>query len=362
MSYWRGKRAVITGGSAGLGRALAGVLVQHGARVAIVARRAEPLEKAAGELRHVGGNVLSVTADVTNPTDVDRLAATVQSAWGGLDLLCNCAGRSMRGTVLTTPIEDFRQLWETNFLSALQCSKAFAPTLAHSHGHIVLVGSLASKVAAAYLGAYPTSKFPLAALAQQMRLELGEAGPHVLLVCPGPIARDDEVSANSPRSLLPTNRRSSRSRSKAGRRRQSPRDRSALALRANPRCLPAASSRANNSAQSATTLCHLTTLAPHRRLDSAPNDVGIVHNMNVKPSRRQERQACECSCRLGAVFTHRQNVCLDRIYLALLASWRLHSYTTPRNKKEPGWHCVRQPGSRIREQLFAAARRHPSPT
>jgi uncharacterized protein len=198
MSYWRGKRAVITGGSAGLGRALAGALVQHGARVAIVARRAEPLEKAAGDLRHVGGNVLCVTADVTNPTDVERLAATVQSAWGGLDLLCNCAGRSMRGTVLTTNVKDFRQLWETNFLSALQCSKAFAPTLAHSHGHIVLVGSLASKVAAPYLGAYPTSKFPLAALAQQMRLELGKAGPHVLLVCPGPIARDDEDSANSP--------------------------------------------------------------------------------------------------------------------------------------------------------------------
>jgi short-subunit dehydrogenase len=197
MSYWRGKRAVITGGSAGLGRALAGVLVQQGARVAIVARRAEPLEKVAGELRQAGGNVMAITADVTRATDVDRLAATVQSAWGGLDLLCNCAGRSMRGTVLSTDVEDFRNLWEVNFLSALHCSKAFAPALAHSHGHIVLVGSLAGKAAAAYLGAYPSSKFPLAALAQQMRLEIGEAGPHVLLVCPGPIARDSEASAES---------------------------------------------------------------------------------------------------------------------------------------------------------------------
>jgi short-subunit dehydrogenase len=196
MSYWQGKRAVITGGSAGLGRALADILVQQGARVAIVARRAEPLENAAGELRKMGGNVMAVTADVTIATDVERLAATVQSAWGGLDLLCNCAGRSMRGTVLTTAIEDFRNLWEVNFLSALYASQAFAPALAHSHGHIVLVGSLASKAAAAYLGAYPTSKFPLAALAQQMRLEFGEAGPHVLLVCPGPIAGNDEITAS----------------------------------------------------------------------------------------------------------------------------------------------------------------------
>jgi short-subunit dehydrogenase len=198
MSYWHGKRAVITGGSAGLGRAMAGVLVQHGARVAIVARRAETLERAAVELRNLGGNVISVTADVTIQSEVDRLATTLQSAWGGIDLLCNCAGRSMRGTVLATPTEEFRNLWEVNFLAALQCSKAFAAALAASHGHIVLVGSLASKVAAAHLGAYPTSKFPLAALAQQLRIELGEAGPHVLLVCPGPIARDG--GANRPES------------------------------------------------------------------------------------------------------------------------------------------------------------------
>jgi short-subunit dehydrogenase len=59
-----------------------------------------------------------------------------------------------------------------------------------SRGHLVLIGSLASKVAAGYLGAYPASKFPIAALAQQLRMELGDKGLHTLLVCPGPIARD----------------------------------------------------------------------------------------------------------------------------------------------------------------------------
>jgi short-subunit dehydrogenase len=194
MNFWHGKRAVITGGSAGLGRALAHALVERGARIAIVARRAQPLEAAAAELRRRGGHVLSIMADVTNPQDVDTLTSTIQSSWGGLDLLCNCAGRSMRGTVLGTSVDDFRALWEANFISALRCSKAFAPTLAENHGHIVLVGSLASKVAAGYLGAYPASKFPLAALAQQLRIERGEAGPHVLLVCPGPIARGEGES------------------------------------------------------------------------------------------------------------------------------------------------------------------------
>lgn len=190
MSYWHGKRAVVTGGSVGLGRAVAGALVDRGARVAIVARRQSLLDTAAQELRVSGDNVLPIAADVTQPDDVSRLASAVHGAWGGVDLLCNCAGRSMRGTILATSADEFRDLWETNFLSTLRCTQALAPALTESRGHVALIGSLASKAAPAYLGAYPASKYPLAALAQQLRMELGD-GLHVLLVCPGPIARSD---------------------------------------------------------------------------------------------------------------------------------------------------------------------------
>jgi short-subunit dehydrogenase len=100
----------------------------------------------------------------------------------------------MRGTVLTTPAEEFRALIDTNFMSAVLCTHAFAEPLIKSRGHLVFIGSLASKVAAGYLGAYPASKFPLAALAQQLRMELGDKGLHTLLVCPGPIARDGSES------------------------------------------------------------------------------------------------------------------------------------------------------------------------
>jgi uncharacterized protein len=192
MSYWSGKRALIVGGSAGLGRALADVLAQHGARLAIVARGQQPLDAAAQELKARGADVLSVTADVTKADDIKRLGDSVLSAWGGLDLLCHCAGRSMRGTTLATTANEFRDLWETNFLSAVQCIQQFAEPLTANRGHIVLVGSLASKVAAGYLGAYPASKFPLAALAQQLRLENGPSGLHTLLVCPGPISRENQ--------------------------------------------------------------------------------------------------------------------------------------------------------------------------
>lgn len=169
---------------------MANVLVRRGARVAIVARGQAALEGAAAELRTAGGNVLGIVADVTQQADVDRTYSTIASAWGGLDLLCHCAGRSMRGTALTTSVDEFRDLIETNFMSALRCTQAFAAALTESRGHLVLIGSLASKVAASYLGAYPASKFPLAALAQQLRMEMGETGMHTLLVCPGPIARE----------------------------------------------------------------------------------------------------------------------------------------------------------------------------
>jgi short-subunit dehydrogenase len=190
MSYWRGKRAIVTGGSAGLGRAFAHVLVQLGARVAIVARSEQALAATAQELQAAGGNVLTASADVTRAEEVERLSSTIHSAWDGVDLLCHCAGKSMRGTVLATPASEFRDLIDINFMSAVHCTQAFAEPLIQSRGHLVFIGSLASKVAAGYLGAYPSSKFPLGALAQQLRMELGPKGLHTLLVCPGPIARE----------------------------------------------------------------------------------------------------------------------------------------------------------------------------
>ena len=190
--YWKDKVCVITGASAGLGATIAQVLAARGAKLVLVARHLEPLGQMADTLRAVGADVLPVAADVTQEGDVDSLVEQTLEHFGHVDVLCNCAGRSARGAILDTTPQDFQQLLELNFLATVRTTRAFAPTLIQQRGHVIQIGSLSSKVAPRFLGAYPASKFALAAYAQQLRLEVGPEGLHVLLVCPGPILRKDE--------------------------------------------------------------------------------------------------------------------------------------------------------------------------
>ncbi len=191
MEYWQDKVALITGASSGLGRVLAGALAAAGAKVVLAARSAEPLERCAAELGQGGRKVLAVPTDVTQQDQVDALLRETIRCFGRLDMLVNNAGRSARRAVLDTRPEDFRDLLELNFLAAVRCTRAAAPHLVASRGHLVNIGSLAAKSAARYLGAYPATKFALAAYTQQLRLELGPQGLHVMLVCPGPIAQEE---------------------------------------------------------------------------------------------------------------------------------------------------------------------------
>ena len=191
MSDWKGKVAVVTGGSSGLGLTIARQLLAAGAQVVLAARDPQRLGQAAGEVQGAGGEVTTVPTDVTQDQEVRNLFEQVEESYGRLDGLFHCVGRSVRGNAVDTTVDEFRELWELNFLSAVRCTRAALPQLRQSRGHVIHIGSLASKVGSRYLGAYPVSKFSLAAYAQQLRLELTDSGVHVLLVCPGPIARPD---------------------------------------------------------------------------------------------------------------------------------------------------------------------------
>lgn len=191
MADWRQQTVLVTGGSSGLGLAIARAFFRSGGEVILASRDAARLQTAAASLSAGGRECGWLVADVTRQDQVEALIEQVHQKHGRLDVLVNCAGRSTRGEVATTTAEQFAEFLDVNFLSAVRCTRAALPHLLARRGHVVNIGSLAAKTASRYLGAYPASKFPLAAYTQQLRLELESQGLHALLVCPGPIRRDD---------------------------------------------------------------------------------------------------------------------------------------------------------------------------
>ena len=195
--YWRGRVAVVTGASRGLGHVLASRLLELGARVALAARNGERLEAAFARFareetaRSASGATWTCPADVTVGEDCRRLIDGTRERFGQIDAVFCVAGRSHRGRLAEVAPEDHRALWELNVLGTLQTLTPALPHLEAQRGHAVLIGSLASKLAGPFLGGYPASKFPVAAIAQQLRLETDPKKLHVLLVCPGPIRRED---------------------------------------------------------------------------------------------------------------------------------------------------------------------------
>lgn len=191
MSYWKDKVVLVTGGSAGLGRLVGEAFAKAGSKVVLAAIDADGLEEVTDNLTSTGHEAIGVLTDITQQDQVDALIAQTIETYGQLDALVNCAGRSTRGEASATSPEKFRELMELNFFALVRCTQAALPHLTQSRGHLVNIGSLAAKTASPYLGAYPASKFPVAAYSQQLRYELNPKGVHVLLVCPGPIERID---------------------------------------------------------------------------------------------------------------------------------------------------------------------------
>ncbi|MDO5566945.1 MAG: SDR family oxidoreductase [Planctomycetia bacterium] len=188
---WRDKVALVTGSSSGLGRVIAHEFGSRGAKIVLVALEEELVNATAEEFRADGIEVLPLVADITKQEDVDRIFDETKSRYGRLDVLVNNAGRTHRGWIMDVSPEEYRSLFELNVLGTIRCTQKAIPMLLEQKGHVVNIGSLAAKSASRWVGAYPVTKFAVAAFSQQLRLELGPQGLHVLLVCPGPVKRDN---------------------------------------------------------------------------------------------------------------------------------------------------------------------------
>ena len=185
---------LVTGGSSGLGLAIAKAFIGNGFQAVVVGRSAERLERAAEQIRanvSSGAFVTARAADVRFGDQVAELFDGIDAEFQRLDVLVNCVGESDRGLIESLTVDRLRELIDQNVVTALLCSQSALPLLEKNSGAIVNVGSLAGKVGARYIGGYSAAKHALAGMTQQMRLELRSRGVHVALVNPGPIRRDD---------------------------------------------------------------------------------------------------------------------------------------------------------------------------
>jgi NAD(P)-dependent dehydrogenase (short-subunit alcohol dehydrogenase family) len=181
-----GAVVVVTGGSRGLGLALAREFGRLDARVAICARDPEELLHARDDLLHRGVPVMAVPCDVTRPAELEALMDAVAERWGRIDVLVNNAGIIQVGPVDTMTLEDFQQAMATNFWATLHGTRAVLPIMrSQGGGRIVNIASIGGKVSVPHLLPYSASKFALVGLSEGLRSELGRDGILVTTVCPG---------------------------------------------------------------------------------------------------------------------------------------------------------------------------------
>jgi short-subunit dehydrogenase len=179
-----GSRVVVTGGSSGIGLAIAEQLLARGARVALVGRNEARLARARQKLlAHPWARTLA--CDVTNPRAVRCMIRDAARILGGIDVLVNSAGQGVRGPVHSTSLDDARRVIEVNYLGAVHCTLHVLPRFQRQRmGVVVNVASVAGLYGVPDLAVYGASKAALVAFGRALRIELEEPGIRVVNVYP----------------------------------------------------------------------------------------------------------------------------------------------------------------------------------
>jgi len=183
----KGKVALVTGASSGLGTQFAHALAENGAAVALVARRADRLEQLKGRIEAAGGRALAIEGDVTDRASMAHAFDKAESAFGTVTILVNNAGVAHSGRAIDLPEEEWRRVLGTNLDAVFYCAQEAARRMlaARKKGSIVNVASVLGLSAAKGVVAYATAKAGVVQVTKALALELAFKGVRVNAIAPG---------------------------------------------------------------------------------------------------------------------------------------------------------------------------------
>lgn len=194
------KVVLVTGGSGGLGRALARVFARSGGRVVITARNEPALRAAAREIAEEGKQPLALAADITRRHQVEALRETIEHQCGNVQILINNAGIAPAAGFLETTDALWEEVMQVNLTGTYLCCKAFLPAMIRSRwGRIINIASTTAKAAYSHVSAYASSKHGVLGLTRSLALETARQGITVNAICPGYI--DNELTYENARRM-----------------------------------------------------------------------------------------------------------------------------------------------------------------
>ena len=187
----KGRVALVTGASSGIGEATALALAEAGARVAIVARREDRLQQLAARLREHGTEPLVLVADLLDEHEAQRVVAATEAHFGQLDILVNNAGVMYLEPIVDADLGRWRRMLELNVLSLIASSQAaLAGMIRRRDGHIVNVASTAGRNANPNAGGYSATKFGVVGFSEVLRREVYQHNIRVSVIEPGLVATE----------------------------------------------------------------------------------------------------------------------------------------------------------------------------
>jgi 3-oxoacyl-[acyl-carrier protein] reductase len=203
MESLKGKIAVVTGASRGIGESIANSLADAGATVVLAARDANRLETVRESIKTRGGQAVAILTDVRSADSVAELAVQVEQQFGGADILINNAGYGVFAKVLDMKLEDFDGMFDVNVRGVFLCTKAFLPGMIKRHGgQIVNIASLASKNSFVGGAAYSATKFALLGFARSLMLEVRDYNIRVVTICPGSVNTEFSDHAKDAHTII----------------------------------------------------------------------------------------------------------------------------------------------------------------